>query len=207
MGLFDRTPEQIAEDEENEKQRQALAALSPPSVQSPSVPSPSGGGLTELIAGGLNAATGQDVTAAQQAAAGQRGQRIDLSATTDIGAGVPEDERTFLTKAVDTVTGSGLGSQLQATRDRGAEGLRRGLDSFTDLSDTFLGDREVSELAPQRATEDERVVSEADTLLEKGIDFATEIAEFTKQQVLLQAGTSVLGNANQIPQLVLSLLG
>jgi len=38
-------------------------------------------------------------------------------------------------------------------------------------------------------------------------DFAAEISEFTKQQVLMQAGTSVLGNANQIPQLVLSLLG
>lgn len=37
-------------------------------------------------------------------------------------------------------------------------------------------------------------------------DFAAEIAEFTKQQVIQQAGTSVLGNANQIPQLVLSLL-
>ncbi|MCA9212004.1 MAG: hypothetical protein KDB27_02980, partial [Planctomycetales bacterium] len=38
-------------------------------------------------------------------------------------------------------------------------------------------------------------------------DFAEEIAEFTKQQVIQQAGTSVLGNANQLPQLVLSLLG
>jgi flagellin len=38
-------------------------------------------------------------------------------------------------------------------------------------------------------------------------DFAEEIANFTKQQVLLQAGASVLGNSNQIPQLVLSLLG
>ncbi|MCA9151358.1 MAG: hypothetical protein KDA92_18730, partial [Planctomycetales bacterium] len=37
-------------------------------------------------------------------------------------------------------------------------------------------------------------------------DFAEEIANFTKNQVLMQAGTSVLGNANQIPQLVLSLL-
>ncbi|MCA9033719.1 MAG: hypothetical protein KDA91_01255 [Planctomycetaceae bacterium] len=37
-------------------------------------------------------------------------------------------------------------------------------------------------------------------------DFASEIAAFTKNQVLVQAGTSVLGNANQIPQLVLSLL-
>ncbi|MCA9059659.1 MAG: hypothetical protein KDA85_14225, partial [Planctomycetaceae bacterium] len=37
-------------------------------------------------------------------------------------------------------------------------------------------------------------------------DFASEIAAFTKNQVLVQAGTSVLSNANQIPQLVLSLL-
>ena len=37
-------------------------------------------------------------------------------------------------------------------------------------------------------------------------DFAEEIANFTKNQVLQQAGTSVLGNANQLPQLILSLL-
>ena len=38
-------------------------------------------------------------------------------------------------------------------------------------------------------------------------DFASEIANFTRGQVLVQAGTNVLGNANQIPQQVLSLLG
>ncbi len=37
-------------------------------------------------------------------------------------------------------------------------------------------------------------------------DFAAEIANFTKQQVLVQAGTSVLSSANQSPQLILSLL-
>lgn len=37
-------------------------------------------------------------------------------------------------------------------------------------------------------------------------DFASEIAAFTKNQVLVQAGTSMLSNANQLPQLVLSLL-
>ncbi|HQX49177.1 MAG TPA: flagellin [Planctomycetaceae bacterium] len=37
-------------------------------------------------------------------------------------------------------------------------------------------------------------------------DFASEIAAFTKNQVLVQAGSSMLSNANQIPQLVLSLL-
>jgi len=37
-------------------------------------------------------------------------------------------------------------------------------------------------------------------------DFASEIANFTKNQVLVQAGTSILANANQIPQQILSLL-
>ena len=38
-------------------------------------------------------------------------------------------------------------------------------------------------------------------------DFAEEIANFTKQQILVQAGVSVLSSANQSPQLILSLLG
>ncbi|MCA9188460.1 MAG: flagellin [Pirellulaceae bacterium] len=37
-------------------------------------------------------------------------------------------------------------------------------------------------------------------------DFAKEVADYTKFQVLAQAGTSVLSNANQMSQLVLSLL-
>ena len=38
-------------------------------------------------------------------------------------------------------------------------------------------------------------------------DFAVEISNFTKNQILQQAGISVLSNANQLPQLALSLLG
>ena len=38
-------------------------------------------------------------------------------------------------------------------------------------------------------------------------DFAEEISNFTRQQVLVQAGTTVLSNATQTSQLVLSLLG
>src|SRR5262249_23131707 len=37
-------------------------------------------------------------------------------------------------------------------------------------------------------------------------DFAAEIAKFTRTQVQLQSGTSVLGTANQIPQFVVQLL-
>jgi len=38
-------------------------------------------------------------------------------------------------------------------------------------------------------------------------DMAKEISEFTKNQILLQAGTAMLAQANQVPQIVLSLFG
>ena len=37
-------------------------------------------------------------------------------------------------------------------------------------------------------------------------DFAYETAQYTKNQIMVQAGTSVLAQANQSPQNVLSLL-
>lgn len=54
-----------------------------------------------------------------------------------------------------------------------------------------------------RATLENTVAAESTI---RDTDFATEIAKFTKTQVALQAGQTVLGNANQIPQLVASLL-
>ena len=54
-----------------------------------------------------------------------------------------------------------------------------------------------------RATLENTIAAES---VVRDTDFAEEIANFTKQQVLLQAGSTVLGNANQIPQLVASLL-
>lgn len=40
----------------------------------------------------------------------------------------------------------------------------------------------------------------------RDLDFATETAEFTKLQIMFQAGTSVLAQANQLPSVVLGLL-
>jgi flagellin len=37
-------------------------------------------------------------------------------------------------------------------------------------------------------------------------DFASETAQLTRNQILQQAGTSILGQANQVPQAALSLL-
>ncbi|WP_437223605.1 flagellin [Planctomicrobium sp. SH661] len=50
----------------------------------------------------------------------------------------------------------------------------------------------------------ENTVSAESTI--RDTDFASEIANFTKEQILVQAGTSVLSSANQIPRQVLSLL-
>ncbi|HTZ87515.1 MAG TPA: flagellin [Solirubrobacteraceae bacterium] len=39
------------------------------------------------------------------------------------------------------------------------------------------------------------------------VDMAAEVTNFTKSQVLVQAGVSVLTQANSLPQAVLKLLG
>lgn len=41
----------------------------------------------------------------------------------------------------------------------------------------------------------------------RDVDFATETAEYVKQQILVQAGTSILSQANVAPQAALSLIG
>ena len=41
----------------------------------------------------------------------------------------------------------------------------------------------------------------------RDVDMAAEMTSFTKNQILLQAGTAMLAQANMAPQLVLQLLG
>lgn len=41
----------------------------------------------------------------------------------------------------------------------------------------------------------------------RDVDIASEMADFTKNQILMQAGTSMLAQANSLPQTALSLLG
>ena len=54
-----------------------------------------------------------------------------------------------------------------------------------------------------RATMENTVASESTV---RDTDFAEEMAMFTKNQVMMQAGQTVLGNANQLPQMVAALL-
>lgn len=63
--------------------------------------------------------------------------------------------------------------------------------------------RSSSCIANLRATLENTVSAES---LIRDTDFAEEVATFTKQRLLVQAGTSVLSSANQTSQLALALL-
>lgn len=81
------------------------------------------------------------------------------------------------------------------------------IDEITNLRGTlgaFQGNTLESTANNLRTTLENTVNAES---VIRDTDFAEEIANFTKQQVLIQAGTAVLSNANQVSQLVLSLLG
>lgn len=123
--------------------------------------------------------------------------------------------------AIDRVNPSSLGvgvtgnqfanlSEIIVTNSSGANDslsiIDAAIDEVTNLRGTlgaFQGNT-LESLANNARTTLENTVN-AESVI-RDTDFASEIANFTKNQVLVQAGTSVLSNANQTSQLVLSLL-
>ena len=63
--------------------------------------------------------------------------------------------------------------------------------------------RRFSRAAANLATTIENFTA-ADSVI-RDVDMASEMTSFTKNQILLQAGTAMLSQANQAPQMVLSL--
>jgi flagellin len=54
--------------------------------------------------------------------------------------------------------------------------------------------------------ESQRINSQEAESRIRNVDFAKEMSEFTRNQILMQSGTAMLAQANQLPQLVLQLL-
>lgn len=104
------------------------------------------------------------------------GSLADINITTASGA---QDSIAIVDKAIAQVSGlrGDLGAFQANTLETNANNLRATLEN-TISAESVIRDT----------------------------DFAAEIATFTKNQTLLQAGATVLGNANQIPQLIASLL-
>ncbi|MFP4055866.1 MAG: flagellin [Candidatus Brocadiia bacterium] len=134
---------------------------------------------------------------------GDRNQTVSLSLL-DVGADT-------LAENVSTDSGfSNLSEISVLTSDGAQDGLLlvdQAIDEVTDVrSDigSFQANTLESQLNNLRVAS-ENLTSARSTIVDA--DFAVEVSEFTKQQILLQAGMTVLGSAGQVPQLVLGLLG
>ena len=117
---------------------------------------------------------------------------------TSLGVGVTGNQ--FATLNEIDITSAAKAQDALAVIDAAVDditNLRGGLGAFQQntLSSTANN---------LRATLENTVNAES---IIRDTDFAEEISNFTKQQVLVQAGTSTLSSANQTSQLVLSLLG
>ena len=93
--------------------------------------------------------------------------------------------------------------------------------SITSTADISEIDAAINNVSAQRATFGavqnrlEHTINNLSTYQEnltasesqiRDVDMASEMVEFTKDQILQQAGTSMLSKANQLPNSVLSLL-
>ena len=111
------------------------------------------------------------------------------------------------------VKNAGEASQELISQDEAIEASRNPmdkLDAALSMVDTLRSDlgaiQNRFESAITNLQTNETNLSSARSRIEDA-DYATEVANMTRAQILQQAGTSVLAQANQIPQSVLSLLG
>ncbi len=123
---------------------------------------------------------------------------IDSVEATGLGIGVSNNQFTSLDE-IDVTS---------ATKAQDALGvIDAAIDEVTNIRGTigaFQANTLESTANNLRTTLENTVNAES---VIRDTDFAEEISNFTNSQVLVQAGTSVLSNANQSSQLILSLLG
>ncbi len=169
-------------------------------------------GLKVQLAAGTGAGANSTVTGAQGTVS-----VVDNSLVFQIGANQNQTAKIAIQKVNPNGLGTGVdGNQfanldeIEVTSAAKAQDALAIIDSaineVTNLRGTlgaFQQNTLASTTANLQATLENTVNAES---VIRDTDFAVEVAEFTKQQVLVQAGTSVLKNANQQPQLALSLL-
>ncbi|AZM97289.1 FliC/FljB family flagellin [Vreelandella venusta] len=112
------------------------------------------------------------------------------------------------TTAAYTVTGTDLGAKdlLSSASTNPMEKLDAALKQVDELRSGLGAVQNRFDSAITNLQTNETNLSAARSRIEDA-DYATEVANMTRAQILQQAGTSVLAQANQIPQNVLSLLG
>jgi len=169
-------------------------------------------GLTFTVA--ADAADGAQTAAVSGATIGV----ADGTLAFQIGANAGQTASLSINKSSSDALGSNVAgnqfssvSQIDITSASGAQDALAVIDAAIDevsnqrgTLGAFQGNTLESTANNLRATLENTVNAES---IIRDTDFAEEITNFTKQQVMVQAGTTVLSNASQTSQLVLSLLG
>lgn len=178
-------------------------------------------GVANVLTATSGAAKGLSVSADEAAA---------LSTATVVGS---QGDVHVFNNGITFQLGANAGQTIKLAIDKtdsttlgmGASGLYSNLREISTANGTEslkVIDQAINEVSSQRAKlgsfQQNTLESNASTLrtslenttasesIVRDTDFASEIAEFTKQQTKMQAGSTVLGNANQLTQMVTGLL-
>lgn len=175
----------------------------------------------EDVADAINAgAGGIGITATYNAGAGTLSFAVENGTTAaTVGSSVGADAGVFDTTAVTLGNGaddsSTLGTAINAINISGVDGT--GAQSALESIDAAL--KQIDEQRADLGAIQNRfshTISNLANIQEnvsasrsriQDTDFAVETAVMTKNQILQQAGTSILAQANQIPQAAISLIG
>ena len=159
-----------------------------------------------LLEGVAAASSYEDLTVVDNALVFQvgsgRGQTVELSLI-DVGADT-------LAQAITNTSNFTDLSQISVlTQQQSADSLLLVDQAIGEVTDVRanMGSFQANTLESQHSNlriAAENMIAARSTIVD--VDFAAEVSEFTKQQILMQAGISVLSSAGQMPQLVLSLL-
>ncbi len=113
------------------------------------------------------------------------------------------------TNAPSTITLGDTGYVLNVTSQSLAEDTISTVDKLikeVDKLNAKFGSYQIELEKIITNNESQRInVQEAESRI-RNVDFAKEMSEFTRNQILMQSGTAMLAQANQLPQLVLQLL-
>jgi flagellin len=132
--------------------------------------------------------------------------QVGTGGTFQIGANA--NETVSLTIAATDATTLGIGS-LDVTNDTGAAAAIKALDTAISTVSSVRGNLGALQNRFESMINNMQVTTENLSASESRIrdtDMAQEMVTFTKNNVLMQAGTAMLAQANQVPQSILSLL-
>ena len=123
--------------------------------------------------------------------------------TATVGAGADDDAKAVVTLADDAADVAAL--KMDAANSKPLEALDKALSTVDGLRSSLGAIQNRLQSTINNLNNSVNNLSAARSRIEDA-DFATEVSNMSRGQILQQAGTAVLAQANQVPQGVLSLL-